>query len=232
MALSILQHKSSKGSGTGFSLAFTSNVTAGSLLVYMCGDDTGHSLAAATDNNSNTILNAITVTGSGGSGDGRIDYVVSANSGATTVSFHQTSGTEIYGSIWELSGFSAPGAVLDQTGKVASSSTGSVSTSGVTTAANEFAVATFQDSPSADTLTGTASWTVEAQSNAGSGDANLGEAIVLSSTGTQTATVTGNSTHVLSQLIATFKQASSSTTVRKTLSGIGGRVGTRELQGF
>src|SRR5271170_1959213 len=111
----VVQHISSfveDTSGDSFSLSFTNSVMQGSLLIYASFNaNTSNHPTLASDNNSNAILNALNNTGQ----TSRIDYVKSANTGATQVSANSAgSGNFYHLHLWEISGCD-PNAPLDQT---------------------------------------------------------------------------------------------------------------------
>ena len=210
MSISVVQHRSTFANGaTSVSLAFSSNNAAQNLLLYCAADGGGGaSTNACTDNNSNTIANALTV---GGACAQRIDYVKSSNSGANTVTANLPASGHPHLHIWEVSGCdtSAP---LDQTGSVSGSTTYSVSTSGSTTTANELVVGAFGDSTANETVTIGSGYTLSEQTNNTTGnDVYFTETKIVSSTGTQTATITATGTDSFSQLIATFKASAAVT---------------------
>lgn len=212
MAITVVQHRSTftnTGVGTtGLTLAFSSNNVAGNLLIASFSVDTGNTVAAPTDTIVNTWSLAATVTGTGGSANAVAYYVKNSKVGANTVKFTWTgSGTAAFIHIWEISGCDTANP-LDQTGTVVSSSTASVSTTNPTTNANELVFAFFADSPNSRSLVAGSGYSPsEFTNNVTGGDCAISEVKIVSSTGTQTATITGNSTDVLSQIIATFAQA-------------------------
>lgn len=199
----IVQHRSAFTSGSSTCvLAFSSNNTAGNLLVYYDGNGGGTgTVAASTDNNSNTIALAL----NGPLTNSRIDYVASCNAGANTVTGHDASGGKIMLHIWEMDSIAA--SPLDQTGSI-NSTTGSVSTSGSITQANEYVFAGFVITTNNHTLTPDGSTSANEQvNNVGGGDCSLTEVAIVSSTGVKTLTVTGNGGDTIQQVIATFKIA-------------------------
>src|SRR5215470_17542972 len=192
--------------GTNPSVSFPSNNTAGNLLWVAVGSDA--TIATPTDTRGNTYALAISVTGSGGSGNAAIYYVASAAAGSNTVTCHHPASGDTHCHIAEISGLTTT-SPLDQTGSVASSSTCSVSTAGATTQANEWVAAFFYDAPFSRTLTaGTGYTQLQFSNDTSAGDAAISESASATSTGVKTATCGGNSTDVLSQLITTFKATS------------------------
>ena len=191
MAAAHVQHRSAfSTSGLTISLAFSSNNTAGNLLVYVVGSSSVTGNNRCTDNNSNTIANAVN-TGSGAASNS-IDYAANCKSGPNTVSYDGTgtSGNpQTHLHIWEISGCVTT-SVLGDTGTVSNNPTGSVSTSGTST----------------PTLTGDAGYSpiVDTAVASPAFKEQLSEFKAATSSGTQTATCTGNGTQVLEQGIATF----------------------------
>lgn len=192
-------------------LAYTTNNTAGNLLIACVGVDAGATISTPTDTRNTWVL-AKTQNGSGGSGDAACYYVANCGAGANTVSAAWTGGgTAGHLDIYEVSGMLTV-SPLDQTGSVASSATASVSTAGATSQANEFVVAFFYDSPNNRTLTVGAGYSnFQLTNNTSGGDCSGGESKIVSTTGTQTATIGGNSTDVLVQIIVTFKATTTAT---------------------
>ncbi len=186
---------------TSIPLAFLSNNTAGNLLWVAVGS--GGAITAPTDTLGNIYKLAASATGSAGSGNAAIYYAASAKAGANTVTCNQSSSADIHCQIAEITGF-APGARLDQTGSVASSSTCSVSTSGATNQANEWVGAFFYDGANNRTLTAGSGYTTLQLSNNGAADAGLSESHSVTSAAVQAATCAGNSSDALDQLITTF----------------------------
>src|ERR1700674_2337051 len=208
MSAAVVQHRSTTGINvTSVALAFSSNVTAGSLLAYLSSDFPTGTILAATDNNSNTIALAASVATT--DGDNRCDYVASANSGATTVTGHgNAGGADMFLHIYEISGCVTSSPVRDSGN--AHSATGSVSTAGSTSLTGDAVLAFFSDSPQPDTLTVGAGYSqTELQRDAVTNNEScFSEFKAATAGGTQTATCGGNATDVLVMLIVTFKVAS------------------------
>jgi hypothetical protein len=212
MAISKVQSKSSQTTGvTSASVVFTSNCAAGNLLIYGTGAGNGTGITAATDNNTNTIALAKAQAGTTPAGDCRVDYVANSNAGACTVTCHATGSSDMHLHIWEVSGVTTTSPLRD-TGSVASSATGSVTTAGSTTVSGDADFAFFQDDPNGDTLTADGSFTWNEFSTKAAGDSALSELKQATASGSQTATVSGNGTNVMSQIIATFIAASAAAT--------------------
>ena len=207
MGASEVQHRSVfTANVTSTTLAFSSNVTAGNLLAYLTSDFPQASVAAATDNNSNTIANAVSFQTS--DGDNRMDYVASANSGATTVTGNAPSGgATLFLHIRELTGCATVSPVRD-TG-TAHSSTASVSTAGSTSQSGDAVIAFFSDSPSADAMTVGSGYTdfEFTQDNISNNESASSEYKTATSSGTQTATIGIGGSNTLVQTIVVFKQA-------------------------
>src|SRR5207302_2277969 len=207
MAAAHVQHRSAfSTSGLTISLAFSSNNTAGNLLVYVVGSSSVTGNNRCTDNNSNTIDNAVN-TGSGAASNS-IDYAANCKSGPNTVSYDGTgtSGNpQTHLHIWEISGCVTT-SVLGDTGTVSNNPTGSVSTSGTSTQVGDAVIGSFHDGNSPPTLTGDAGYSpiVDTAVASPAFKEQLSEFKAATSSGTQTATCTGNGTQVLEQGIATF----------------------------
>lgn len=215
MAISIVQHRSTHtNTTTTGSLAFASNNTAGNLLLYACVEETTNNLNAPTDNNGNTIASAINNQSIGNAAI-RLAYVVSCNAGANTVTFTSTSACNLHIHIWEISGCDAS-APLDQTrtGTSASTTTPSLATSGSTAVANELVFGMFYDRPNDDSITAGSGFSPSEFQDGGAGnESSLTEVQIVSSTGVQTVTATFGVAQVAVMLVATFKQATATTTV-------------------
>lgn len=189
--------------GTNPSVKFLSNNTAGNLLWVAVGSDA--TITAPTDTLGNTYTLAVSVTGAQGSGNAAIYYAAPSRAGANTVTCNHTGNGDTHCHIAEVTGLSAP-SPLDQTGIVASSSNCAVSTAATTGQDNEWIGAFVFDSPNSNPLTAGTSYTkIQVSKNATAGDAALSESNVVSSAAVETATCSGNSSNVLSQLITTFK---------------------------
>lgn len=189
--------------GTNPSVKFLSNNTAGNLLWVAIGSDA--TITRPTDTLGNTYTLAVAATSAHGSGNTAIYYVASSRAGANTVTCNHTGNGDTHCHIAEVTGLSTL-SPLDQTGIVASGSNCAVSTSGTTGQSDEWVAAFVFDSPTSNPLTAGASYTkIQVSKNATAGDAALSESNVVSSPAVQTATCSGNSSNVLSQLITTFR---------------------------
>ena len=208
--IQIVQHRSAAvNNATGTTtLAFASPNVAGNLLVYCCGTGVNSvTLSAATDNNTNIIAPAVSVTGGAGNGQNRIDYVANCHAGANTVTLNSSAITDdLHIHIWEISGLLQV-SPLDQTGSVASSATASVATSAPTTVLQDFVIAVFHDFALGPTLVEAAPYDPSELSNVGgsTGSSMLSEVLIANTLAIQTATCTGNGTDVMDQTIAAFK---------------------------
>lgn len=202
--ITIVQHKSTFASGNTVSLAFTSNITAGNTLIYVTASQDTTPMSPATDNNSNTIVNANSV-GTGG-GSIRVDYVSSANSGATTVTGTTAVGAaRSYIFIWEISGLTSK--TLDKQNTGQQTGTNQTISTVATTAANELVVGAFFDQPNDDSLTVGSGYGPSEFVDSGAGnESGLVEVKIVSATGVQTATCTcGSNTNIILQSITTYK---------------------------
>jgi hypothetical protein len=205
----VVQHRTTFSNGTTtLALAFLSNNAAANLLVYCTsGGPTASAMNVATDSNTNTIANAVSISSSGSAGAARLDYVANAHSGANTVTGHSPSSVDIHLHIWEISGCVTSSPVR-ATGST-QSPTGSVSTSTTTPLTGDAVLAFFYDNPANDTLTvGSGYTTSDTSQNGTGGDAALSEYKSATAGGTQTAACGGNGTDTLAQVIAVFIQSS------------------------
>lgn len=206
-----VQHRSNFGTNvTSVAIAFASNNAAGNLLSYSSAAANNVTINAATDNNTNTIANAVNViNGSGSAGNGRMDYVANSHSGANTVTGNSSASADIHVHIWEISGCVTASPVRDS-GSVGAggSTTGSVSTAGTSTLSGDAVLAFFYDNPANDALTAGSGYSPsELSANSTGGDAAISEYKSATAGGTQTATCGGNGTSALGpQIIVTFKQ--------------------------
>lgn len=219
----VVQHRSTFTNGaTSLALPFSSNNAAGNLLVYCTGGGqaVGVSNNIATDSNTNTIANAINLASAGGtSGSARIDYVASSHSGANTVTAHSTASLDLHIHIWEISGCVTTTPVR-ATG-TADSATASVATSTTTPLTGDAVIAFFYDNPANNALVaGTGYTPSDLSSNTTGGDSAISEYKTATAGGTQTATITGNSTNKVDQVIAVFIQASVAFTWFDMTSGV------------
>jgi len=205
-----VQHRTAFSNGTTtLALAFLSNNAAGNLLAYAsaAGVAGSGSMNAATDSNTNTIANAVTIASVSGNGAARIDYVANSNSGANTVTGHAGSTVDIHLHIWEISGCvtSSPVRASGST----HSATASVSTSTTAPLTGDAVLGFFYDNPANNTLTAGSGYTTSDTSrNSTGGDAALSEYKTATGNGTQTATCSGNGVNTLTQVIAVFIQSS------------------------
>lgn len=215
MAVAFVQNRNFTGHAvSSLALAFTSNNAAGNLLVYFssCFDGSPNTVTASTDSNTNTIAQAGANIDSTGNASMRCDYVASSNSGANTVTGHN-SGTagEVFIYIWEISGCATSSPVRD-TGSVANSATASVSTAGSTSQSGDAVIACFHSDHATFTFTvGSGYSNLTQVSQPTDGACGCSEWKAATGSGTQTATVSGNGANTMTQFIAVFKQAASST---------------------
>jgi hypothetical protein len=211
-AIVVVQHKSTDSVSlvASVNLAFTSNVTAGSVLMYICAAAGGNSiLTAATDNNSNTILNATDFNPTTPSAEIRVEYVKVANSGATTATCHSTTTDRMALHIWEFSGLNASTPLdLHETFGPSTATSLSFTTAGTTAVANEVITAFFYDRDNNNSLTTGSGYSPSEFSDGGANhNSALSEVKIVSSTGTQTATATsGSGTDNKYCVVTTFKQ--------------------------
>jgi hypothetical protein len=198
--IAILQETSKYCIATSCSLAFPNSVGSGHLLVYITGD-ASPGLTASTDNNGNTVANALTYTFNGLE---RVDYVSSSNSGATTVTGNASQSGQIHLHIWEISGLAG---TLDASNTGHASSTSlTISTSTSTSANNEVVLGFFFNALSNSTFTAGSGYANYTQTNDSTdGDSGLSEGELVTTTGTQTATAAVSPSSSVDEIIVTFK---------------------------
>ncbi len=222
-AVSVVQDSSTTGSGsTTLALKFASNVTKNNLMVVGVSSYAGNAFAspAITDTLGSTWSLAV-ADNPGTTGTpalASIYYAIVPSTGANTVTVHMTGTNNLHLHIYELSGLvtSSP---LDQIGSnfQSGATAATVSTSGPTTSANEFAFAYFgRDNGSGTWTAGTGYGNTLASPNTGAGTDAFSEGATISSTGTQTATATASATDALTSVIATFVAANGGTPVGAT----------------
>jgi hypothetical protein len=162
MAISFLQGKGSEASGEALDIAFTSNVTAGSLLICGVMMNPGETVSVSDAKNGSWAELATTVSSPFPT---RFFYVLGAVAGATTVDISTTSSTSIFGVIGEYSGVATTSA-LDQQHSNGGSSQSSFTDSVTPGSNNEVLIGIYvQNVP--QTITGTGG--TAARVNSGSG---------------------------------------------------------------
>ena len=199
--------------GTSLALAFSSNVTAGDLIVVAVSTYTGETISSPTDNSSPSndayglAVSAKPAT-TGTPSAASIYYAVANATGALTITAHIGASDNIHLHIYEISGLSPTlSSVLDQTGSNAQTSTTSatVSTGGATKVANEYVFAFFATDNSTQTWTKGGSYTDVETANRIGGDSSFSEDLVITSAGKQTATATSTTADRITSVIATFQ---------------------------
>jgi hypothetical protein len=208
MAILLLQSAAKNaGAVTSSTLAYSSNVTAGSIKVAIVDKRSASSTLSCSDNLDGSWIQEI-VANSGSSSDTLgIFSKPNATAGATTVTFGGTGGGTLLVDILEFSGV-VTNTELDQTGHAdtgSNSSTLNISTSGSTTSAIELVVAgvtliTSQTS----TWGGGYTQDPNSLSTASVSGAISAAYLVTSSTGTQTASHTPGGNSARNGVIATF----------------------------
>jgi hypothetical protein len=199
----VVQHISTFCAGaTSCPLAFSSSNSPGDTLIYVTGD-AGSAILAPTDNNSNTIANALTFSGSAAE---RVDFVSLANSGSNIVTAHGSTSANLHIHLWEI--FGLAGKVQDASGTT--TQTGStaltVSTSGPTVVANELVLGFFVDAFNSFTYTAGSGFSpTESTVNNINTDSAFSEVKIVSLVGTQTATATLSISDNMDNLVVTFK---------------------------
>lgn len=213
MAITIVQHKSTAASTASVALAFTSNVTAGNLIVACASLYAGDTLNTPTDSQGNTYTLAVAKNPgtSGTPSQTNIYYAVAGSSGTLTVTATQNATDCLHLHLYEVSGVNT----LDKTGSNYQSTpttAATVSTSAATTQANECVIAFFASNNTSGTWTAGSGYSnLESTPNSGSGTSAATEDKIVSATGTQTATATLSSSDVITSAIATFYQSGGST---------------------
>jgi hypothetical protein len=180
--------------------AFTSTVGSGHTLIYAVGG-AGCTPTATTDNNTNSIANALTFVGNGSE---RIDTVSLSNSGSTTVTAHCNTSGQLHIHIWEVTGLTG---ALDQSGTTTQTATSlTVSTSSPTTTTNDLVFGFFFDNSNDYAFTpGSGFSPSQSTLDATDNDAALSEVKVVSSIGTQTATATITTSSAMDNIVAAFQ---------------------------
>lgn len=205
-SITIVQHKSAHCNATTCALSYTSNNASANVLIYLSASNTG-TLNAATDNNSNTIVNTVANQNTHG-GTLRIDCVNSSNSGANTVTANATGANRTHIHIYEVSGMGASACTADakNSGTQTATSSPSISTSSATTHANDLVVGFFYDQPNNDSLTAGTGFSPSEFQDGGSGnESSLSEVKIVSSTGTQTATASCSPANDIGDMVAALK---------------------------
>jgi hypothetical protein len=208
--ITIVQHQSATcAAANTCALAFGSNNASGNLLIYVSAFNSGSTgqLSAATDSNSNTIANAkLNDTTQGAL---RVDCVNSSNSGANTVTAHNSATQRLHIHIWEVSGMNSTACTaLDASNTgIQTATSQSISTSAGTAHANDLVFGAFYDFTNNSSLTAGSGFNPSNFTDGGAGDESaLSESKVVSSTGTQTATATcGSGTDRVLQIVIAFK---------------------------
>lgn len=206
MGINVVQHRSTQAHAvTSLGLAFTSNVANGNALAAGTLSSAGVA-TVPSDTRGNTWLNAVN--------NGQflsLYYVkVGASGGADTITNNPGITSDIDLQIFEINQQTAN--PLDATGSQVQNTgtTFTISTSGATAQANELVLAIFSDDTSG-TITFTAGSgyaLLENTQNGAASQSTGGESKVVSSTGVQTATITGIvGGNTWEAVIATFKEA-------------------------
>src|ERR1700751_2399935 len=159
MPAAVVQHRSAQANlVASINLAYSSNVTVHNLLVCITGASLQF-INQATDNNTNTITQAI-----GSSGIGQyteVDYVADAHAGATTVTGSRSNASaNLHLHIWEISGCVTSSPLRDSSGPNHVGTSGSVSTAGSSSLVNDAVVGSFCDEQSTGNYTAGTGFTV------------------------------------------------------------------------
>ncbi len=182
------------------------SVTAGNTLIglFTCGDGDSPSYS---DNNGNTWQIAKQQTLSG-QRRAVIAYAFNCNAGATTVTQTTTNFADTAAELWEFSGLTTTDP-LDKTAGSASNGTSFTATTAATSFANELVIALLGCDSQSVGFTGDAGYqTIITQiSSAGQFTQEGGQYKTVSSTGTQSVTITLNNAQNGSLAMATFKSA-------------------------
>jgi hypothetical protein len=225
-APTIVQHKSGFASNaTSASVTLNSNVGAGNMILVFAGS--GSTAAPTPVNFATPTMTGETFSpvsgasqgGTSGHGQSACYAVNSAVGGQKQVTITASgSGTpsDIHVHVIEISGQAA--SPINATGNT-ESTTLSVSTSGATTVAACLIIAFFFDDANNRTFSaGSGYATIEQSNDVAGGDAGYSESKTVSSTGTQTATATGNSGDTVEQSIIAIAGAATVVTASVSMS--------------
>jgi hypothetical protein len=210
MAITVVQHKSTKVlTSASTALAFTSNVTAGNLLIAVVASFGTTTQSTPTDSQSNAYTRRAQENPGTGDEIVSIYSAVAGSTGANTVTAAISPADTIHLHIYEANSvdtFDQPG-----TNAQASTTAGTVSTGSATTNANELVLAAFAQGNAQSTWTFGTGYTAGETTAATSNDCCFTEYKVVSTTGTQTATATASVSAPISGAIATFYAGSGAT---------------------
>lgn len=209
MAITRLQQTSGQSGGyvQTATIAYTSNVTAGSLLILVAagGVDTG----AISDNNTNTWNIALRAT-VGTARQCTIGYVFNAHAGATTITWTTTNFADSAFIIAEYSGILSASNPFDQSGSNNLTGTSFTATAaGNTAQANELVILGLAIDSQSATITGDATFTTlitQLSSAAQFTQAGFQDK-VLSAIATPAGTMTTNTSQQGAIALATFKDS-------------------------
>jgi hypothetical protein len=199
-APTIQQHKSGfVTTNTTMSVTFSSNVTAGNMILIWVGADVSSSVTINTPTMTGETFTKVTgASNAGTAGGGQIALYAtnSAVGGQSQVTVTTNANSDIHTHIIEVAGpFGSP--QQDATGNTENTSmaTTGVSTSGATTVANDLVIAFFLDFGLNHTLSATSPYTqIEQTNDTTNGDCAISASNTVSSTGTQTAKASGMGT--------------------------------------
>jgi hypothetical protein len=221
------QHASGSSSTNSINVSFASNVTAGNMILVCIAAPQNDIITAPTMTGETfTVWTGSPEPGTAGNGQTSCWATNSATGGQKQVTEGTTTGSAgIHMHIFEISGAAA--SPRDAQGHT-QSTTMSVSTSGATTTANDLVIAFFYDFANNRTLTQGAGYAqIEQVNDVTNGDVSLSEQKTVSSTGTQTATATGNSTDTVEQSIVAVAGTATATPGGAFIGGkatVGGKV--------
>jgi len=221
--VTVVQDASTTGGGsTTLAVAFAGNVTQNNLMVVGVSSYAGNTFSspAITDTlGSNWSLAVAENPGTTGTpSQSNIYYAVVPSTGPNTVTVHTTGTNNLHLHIYEIAGLMTS-SVLDQTGAnfQSNATAATVSTSGPTTAGNEYVYAYIGRDNGVGTWTaGNGYRDAVSSPNTGSTTDAFSEDQFISVTGTQTATATSSAADGLTSVIATFRASGGGTRVGAT----------------
>ena len=224
-AIMTVQHNSgSTETGTSLAVAFTSNVTAGNVLLVAESTYDAETLGAPTDTQGNSYTQLVTA-GTSGDSVAAIYAATAKSSGADTVTCNISATNNIHCHIYEVQGITT---TVDQTGNSTVASTSqTVSTSAATTNADDYVFAFFSDNAKGATLTSGPGYGDTDTSNDG-GDTALTENKVVIATGVQTATATSNTSDADVNVIVALKATGTPTVSTPTFTPVAGTYATAQ----
>ncbi len=192
-------------------VAFSSNVTAGDVVLVAVSTYDAQTISTPTDTQGNGFTQLVT-TGTSGAAVAAIYAATAKSTAADTVTCAINSANNIHCHIYEVSGITT---TVDKTGTSSKAGTAlTVSTSASTSNANDYVFAYFADNHSAATYTvGSGYGDTQSSIDTSGGDSGFSEDKIVSATGTQTATATSSTTDTFVNLIVTLESSGGLPTV-------------------